>query len=37
MDYKKELIQLVQQINASELIERIYVFVKRFRKNWEGV
>ena len=37
MDYKKELIQLVQQINDSELIERIYVFVKRLRKNWEGV
>ena len=34
MKYKKELIQLIQQINDSELIERIYVFVKRFVQNW---
>ena len=33
MKYKKELIQLIQQINDSELIERIYIFVKRFVKN----
>ena len=33
MDYKKELIQLVQQINDSELIERIYVFVKKIQKK----
>lgn len=31
MKYKKELIQ---QINDSELIERIYIFVKRFVQNW---
>ena len=30
----KELIQLIQQINDSELIERTYVFVKRFVQNW---
>lgn len=34
MKYKKELIQLIQQINDSELIERIYVFARRFIKNW---
>ena len=34
MKYKKELIQLIQQINDRELIERIYVFVKRFVQNW---
>ena len=36
MDYREELIQLIQQINDSELIERIYVFARRFIKNWEG-
>ena len=36
MDYKKELIQLIQQINDETLAERIYVFVKRFVRNWEA-
>ena len=34
MKYKKELIQLIQQKNDSELIERMYVFVKGFVQNW---
>ena len=34
MKYKKERIEIIQQINDGELIERIYVFVKRFVQNW---
>ena len=34
MDYKKKLIVLIDQINDETLIERIYVFVKRFVWNW---
>ena len=36
MDYKKELIKVIEKINDRVLAERLYVFVKRFIKNWEG-
>lgn len=36
MDYKKELIKVIQKINDETLVERLYVFAKRFIKNWEG-
>lgn len=34
MDYKKELIKLVEQINDETLAERLLVFARRFIKNW---
>ena len=36
MNYKKELIEMIQKLNDETLVERIYVFAKRFIKNWEG-
>ena len=35
MDYKKELIKVIEQINDKVLAERLFVFAKRFIKNWE--
>lgn len=37
MDYKKELIKMIQKLNDEILMERLYVFTKRFIKNWEEV
>lgn len=34
MDYKKELIELIKKVEDSTLIERLYVFTKKFIKNW---
>ncbi len=34
MNYKKELIKLIIQINDEMLIERLFVFARRFIKNW---
>lgn len=34
MNYKKELIKLVEQINDETLAERLLVFARRFIKNW---
>ena len=36
MDYKKEIIKVIEKINDRVLAERLYVFAKRFIKNWEG-
>lgn len=34
MNYKKEFIKLITQINDETLIERLFVFARRFIKNW---
>lgn len=34
MDCKKELIKLIEQINDEALTERLFVFARRFIKNW---
>ena len=34
MDYKKELIKLIEQINDDTLAECLFVFARRFIRNW---
>jgi hypothetical protein len=34
MEYKNEILKMINNINNETLLERIYVFVKRFIKNW---
>lgn len=34
MDYKKEIVELLVNINNIEFLEYVYRFVKRLKKNW---
>ena len=34
MDYKEMLIDLINNIDDSDCLERIYRFIKRFKENW---
>lgn len=34
MNYKKEIIEILQNINDEALLERVYTFLVRFVKNW---
>lgn len=34
MEHKKELLEMIQNLSDTELIECIFVFVRRFVKNW---
>lgn len=34
MQYKNEILKMISDINNETLLERIYVFIKRFIKNW---
>ena len=34
MDYKKEIVELLNTIDNIEFLEYVYRFVKRLKKNW---
>lgn len=34
MSYREQLIEIIQKINDETLAERLFVFAKRFIKNW---
>lgn len=37
MDYKKEIIDMVQKINSKKILNLIYWFVKRgYKEEWAG-
>lgn len=34
MDYKKEVVELLVNINNIEFLEYVYRFLKRLKENW---
>ena len=34
MDYKKEIVELLVNINNIEFLEYVYRFLKRLKENW---
>ena len=34
MNYKKAIIELLEQIQNNDFLEFVYIFVKRLKENW---
>ena len=37
MDYKKEIVEMINNINNKGTLEYLYTFIKLFLKEWGGV